>query len=117
MGGACAGRWEGEEKALSLLDSALAFGLGKMEVARMENVEENLDLLNFDQEDDNLLLATSPVPEVFLGVSPPSPAPISDSNKKATPVGELENCNGNGECFLLTQILSFETLNVNECFL
>lgn len=79
----------------------------------MENVEENLDLLNFDQEDDNLLLATSPVPEIFLGVSPPSPAPVSDPNKKkASPLEELENCNGNGECLLSTQIhheCSFET--------
>ena len=81
----------------------MAFGLGKMEVARMENVEENLDLLNFDQEDNNLLLATSLVPEVFLGLSPPSPAPISDhGNKKASPLGKLGNCNGNGECFLST---------------
>ena len=104
------GPLRGRGKSVKLIGQcALAFELGEMEVARMENVEENLDLLNFDQEDDNLLLATSPVPEVFLGVSPPSPAPISDGTKKATPVGELENCNGIGECFLSTQILSFET--------
>ncbi|CAK9859096.1 unnamed protein product [Sphagnum jensenii] len=62
---------------------------------------EALALLDIDQEDDNLLIASSPEenesnaeeePLLILSVSPPSPSLVSCKKKRLEALGDLQNC-------------------------
>ncbi|KAH8949006.1 hypothetical protein BDL97_10G007700 [Sphagnum fallax] len=64
---------------------------------------EALALLDIDQEDDNLLIASSPEenesnaeeePLLILSVSPPSPSLVSCKKKRLEALGDLQNCRG-----------------------
>jgi len=64
---------------------------------------EALALLDIDQEDDNLLIASSPEenesnaeeePLLILSVSPPSPTLVSCKKKRLETLGDLQNCRG-----------------------
>lgn len=66
---------------------------------------EALALLDIDQEDDNLLIASSPEenesnaeeePLLILSVSPPSPSLVSCKKKRLEALGDLQNCRGAG---------------------